>query len=149
MNGPFFEVQWSFPMRHITWCSTEASSGGLKYVSKICALNFVFDYVSGFSHSDSVWKLWKNQIFLPRDLQLSNFGKWNSFIIADCEYKKIFRLALLDIKLWVKDDILYQFWAFDWMNLNEYKGWSVSKSPSFSSESFISNTAELVMFIYC
>ena len=44
-----------------------------------------------------------------------------------------------EIKLSLKDvNILYQFGAFDWMNLNEYKGLSVSKS-SFS---------ELEMFTY-
>ena len=48
---------------------------------------------------------------------------------------------MLDIKLYLKDDnILYQFWAFDWMNLNEYKGSFLFKSPSTSSHSFIPNT---------
>ena len=33
-----------------------------------------------------------------------------TLIIADCEYAKMFRFAMLDIKLWLKDDkILYQF----------------------------------------
>ena len=48
--------------------------------------------------------------------------------IADYEYAKIFRFTMLDIKLWLKDDnISFQFWAFDRLNFNEYKGWFVSK----------------------
>ena len=76
----------------------------LKYVSKICGLNVeivavLLDHVSGFSHSDSISKLWQSRIwflrffsqnrfefqnwnyrtFLPRGLQLSNFAKLNSY----------------------------------------------------------------------
>ena len=71
-----------------------------------------------------------------------------SLIIADYKYAKIFKFAMLDIKFQLKDDnILYQFWIFDWMNLNEYKGSFLFKSPS-SSHSFILNTARLEMFTY-
>ena len=42
----------------------------------------------------------------------------------------------------------YQFWAFDWRNLNKYKRSFLFKSPSFSSYSFISHTAKLEMFTY-
>ena len=47
-----------------------------------------------------------------------------TLIIADYEYEKASRFAMLDIKLQLNDDsILYQFWVFDWMNFNElYKG---------------------------
>ena len=71
------------------------------------------------------------------------------FIIADYKYAKIFKFAMLDIKLYLKDDnILFQFWAFNWMNLNEYKGSFLFKSPSSSSRTFIPNTAKLEMFTY-
>ena len=72
----------------------------------ICGLNFetvdVTQPCIRFSHSDNISKFWrsrtwflrfcnqnrfefqiprdwKNRTFLPRDLQLSNFGKWNSY----------------------------------------------------------------------
>ena len=56
-----------------------------------------------------------------KKIELSSQGTYNfqilgneTLIIADWEYIPIFRFALLDIKLWLKDDnILYQFWAFD------------------------------------
>ena len=50
--------------------------------------------------------------------RLSHFGTFycelyiafETLITADCEYTKIFRFTLLDIKLWLKDEnILYQF----------------------------------------
>ena len=46
-----------------------------------------------------------------------------TLIVTDYKYGMITnKFALLDIKLWLKDDnILYQFWVFDWMNLNQYK----------------------------
>ena len=80
----------------------------------------------------------KSQTFLPRDLQLSNLGKRNSYFcwLRIC---KNFRSAVL-IKLWLRDDnTFYQFWAIHWTNLNECQGWSVFKSPFPSSHSFISN----------
>ena len=63
-------------------------------------------------------------------MELSSQGTYNFpilgnkiLIIADYRYAKIFKFAMLDIKLKLKDDnILYQSWAFDWMNLNEYEG---------------------------
>ena len=53
----------------------------------------------------------------PRPFELSSQGAYNvqilgneTLIIAHCEYTIIFRVALWDIKLWLKDDsILYQF----------------------------------------
>ena len=52
-----------------------------------------------------------------KKIELSYQGTYNfqllgikTLITADCEYTKIFRFTLLDIKLWLKDEnILHQF----------------------------------------
>ena len=117
----------------------------------------LLDHVSDFSHSGSISKLWQNRTwflrfcnqtrfefqfprdwkswtFLPRDLQLSNFMKWN-FYYYWLHICKTFQVLLCWILSYSQknDNILYQFWTFDWMKLNKYKGSFLFKSPSSSS----------------
>ena len=55
----------------------------------------------------------KDQILLPKGLQLSTSEKRNSYF-ANYEYAKIVKFSLLNIKLWLKDyNILYQFLVFE------------------------------------
>ena len=80
---------------------------------------------------------------------VSKFSRVNAAIIADYEHVIIFKFATLHIRLWLKDDNTeFQFWVFDWMNLNEYKGWYVCRLPSASSHKFIPDIAKQEMFTY-
>ena len=120
----------------------------LKYVSKISALSVGIVAVSRLwiSFEFQFSKGWKS--FFPRDLQLSKFGKWN-YHYCGLRIWKIFQVCYVGYEVMPKDeDILYQFWVLDWMNLNEYKGWSVCKSPSSCGHNFICNTAKLTIFTY-
>ena len=102
------------------------------------ALNFKFRGTekSNFPpKGPTTFKFWEMKLLL---LLIENMQNFQVFYVG---YKVIGKS--------VKDDnILLQFWAFDWMNLNEYKGSFLFKSPSSSIHSFIPNPAKLEMFRY-
>ena len=75
-----------------------------------------WDFVIKITFNLKSWGTEKNRTFLPRDLQLL-------LLLLLITNINIFKFAMLRIKLWPENDnILYQFWTFDWVNLKEYKG---------------------------
>ena len=53
---------------------------------------------------------------------MTKFWEDEALIVAVYKHANIFKFAMLDIKSELKDfHILYQFWAFNWMDLNQYK----------------------------
>ena len=51
--------------------------------------------------------------FLPRDLRLSKL-RYETLVIADNEYIKISRIAVMDLRLWLKEDLdLHTYHSFE------------------------------------
>ena len=125
----------------------------LRLMHRILKSLLFLERLSNFSHPDSVLKLWlhgawflrfcnqirfefqisgdwKIQTFFLRDLQLSKFGKWNAYYCW-LQIRKYVGICYVGFQVIAKTiQHFLQFWAFGWINLNEYKGWSLFKSPS-------------------
>ena len=120
-------------------------------------------HVSEFPHSDIILKLWveldfcsfqikialnfksqgteKTNTFLPRDLRLC--------FIANYECVKISRIAVMDIKLWIKEDLdLHTNNLWSSLKFIHPKVQSLCKIFSSFSHNFISNKAKLKIFAY-